>query len=125
MFVKNLCITKFKQRGVEILPECKISGGKSSIKETRLSILHNKIKKHLSSTAHQTVCTTIIDKETNVLTNKTIEIHKSTKMVFRTAYFIAKNIIEPMMTITNYLNYKSLMALILEQHCNLDFLQQI
>lgn len=83
---------------MEISPEwseCKISGGKSNKKETRLSVLRNKIKKHLSSTAHQTACTIIIDKETDVLTKQfecnSYKIHKSTEIIFRTAYFIAKN----------------------------------
>lgn len=95
--VKN--ITKFKHRGVEISSEwseCKITGGKNYKKETRLSVFRNKIKRHVSSMAHKTACSIIINKESDILTkqfeNNAYKIHKSTETIFRTVYFIAKNI---------------------------------
>lgn len=63
------CLTKFKNRGVEISSEwaeCKISGGRSNKKETRLSVLRNKIKRHLSSMAHKTASNIITEKESNI-----------------------------------------------------------
>lgn len=92
------CITKFKNRAVENSSEWanyKISGGKSNKKETRLSVIRNKIKRHVSSMAHKTASDLTIIKESDILTkqfeNNAYKIYKSTETIFRTAYFIAKN----------------------------------
>lgn len=92
------CLTKFKTRGVEISSEraeCKIGGGKSNKKETRLSVVRNKIKRRVSLMARATVSVVITEKESDILTkrfeNNAHKTHKSTETIFRVAYFNAKN----------------------------------
>lgn len=88
----------FKSRDLELsneLSSYKISGGASLKKETRLASLRNKIKKHVSSKAHTTAFSYIIQKEANVLSKQlevsSFNVNKSTISIFRTAYYIAKS----------------------------------
>jgi hypothetical protein len=73
---------------------CQIDSGDNPKKITRLAILRNKIKKHSSSKAHTIAFNVATEKETNSLIKNFEDtenkINKSTHLVFRTAYYIAK-----------------------------------
>lgn len=82
----------------EISPEWSlslISGGTSNNKKTRLSVLRNKIRKHVTSSAHKCATNILIERESDKLKNQfensSYKVHKSTLSVFKTAYYIAKN----------------------------------
>lgn len=87
----------FKKQGVDISKEwsnCEIDCGKNPNKQTQLSNLRNKIKRHVESQAHNFVCKIKKDKESQMLVkNMETEWFKnqqSTECIFRTSYFIAK-----------------------------------
>lgn len=88
----------FKSHNIEMAKEwtnCQIDSGDNPKKITRLAILRNKIKKHSSSKAHTTAFNVATEKETNSLIKNFEDtenkINKSTHLVFRTAYYIAKH----------------------------------
>lgn len=73
---------------------CQIDGGMSENQKTRLSILRNKLKKHYSSTAHESACLILNEKKSNnlpkLLEENINDVNKSTCNIFRTAYYLAK-----------------------------------
>jgi len=87
----------FKMRGVEISKEwsmCTVDEGNHLKKQTKLSNLRNKIKKHSDSFAHQHAYEIKKEKESEkIVKNFEAKLHKnnvSTEYIFRTAYYIAK-----------------------------------
>jgi len=64
-----------------------ISGGASNNKNTRLSVLRNKIKNHITSSAHKCATNMLIEREfdklKNQFENSSYKVHKSTLSVFK------------------------------------------
>lgn len=91
-------IKSFKSQDLEISKEwssCQIKESESIKKETRLASLRNKIKRHCSSKAHNEALSILTQKESNILSKQfeksAHKLHNSTLLVFRTAYYLAKN----------------------------------